>query len=75
MLPCVGCVDVLESKPSSAGVHISMAELTSLVVQPFHLLSILINPNLVLAWLNFGVSLAMCDPAIVPLFLVGIIPS
>ena len=52
-----------------------MVELTSLAIQPFHLLSSLINPNVVLAWLNFDVSLAMCEPVVVPLFLMGIMPS
>ena len=52
-----------------------MVELTSLVFQPFELLSILINPNVVLAWLNFDMSLAMCEPIVVPLFIVGIMPK
>ena len=52
-----------------------MVELTTLVVQPFHLLSKLINPNLVLAWLNFVTSLDMCEPVVVPLFIVGIMPG
>ena len=52
-----------------------MVELTSLEVQASHLLGILINPNVVLAWLKFDMSLAMCEPVIVPLFLVGIMPS
>ena len=76
MLPCVGCVDVLESQSKSgAGVHISMVELTSLVVQAFPLFGSLINPNVVLAWMNFDIPLAMCEPTSVPLFLVGIIPN
>ena len=60
---------------SSAGVCSSTVELTGLAIQPLHLLSSLINPNVVLSWLNFDVPLAMCEPIVVPLFLVGIIPS
>ena len=60
---------------SCVGVHSSVVELTSLAIQPFHLLSNLINPNVVLDWLNFDVSLAMCEPTVVPLLLVGIMPS
>ena len=52
-----------------------MVELTSLVVQDLHLLSSLINPNVVLAWLNFDISLAMSEPTSVTLFLVGIMPN
>ena len=59
---------------SCVGVHGSVVELTSLASQPFHLLSSLINPNVVLDWMNFDISLDMCDPASVPLFLVGIMP-
>ena len=46
-----------------------MVVITSLVVEPFQLLSSLINPNLVLAWMNFVMSLAMCEPDVIPLFL------
>ena len=60
---------------SCAGVHSSMFELTSLAIQPFHLLSSLINPNVFFAWLNFDMSLAMCEPIVVPLFLMGIMPN
>ena len=57
------------------GVHSSVIELvTILAIQPFHLLGSLINPNIVLALLDFDMSLAMCDISIVPLFLVGIMP-
>ena len=56
------------------GVHNSIKELTSLAVQPIHLICSLINPT-VLAWLNFVVSLAMCEPASVPLFPMGIMLS
>ena len=52
-----------------------MVELTSLAIQPFRLLSSLINPNVVLAWLNFDVSLAMCEPVVVLVFFVGIMTS
>ena len=52
-----------------------MVDLTSLAIQPFHLFSILINPNVVLSWLDFDMYLAMCEPPSVPLFLVGIIPN
>ena len=57
------------------GAHSSLEELTSLAVQAFHLLCSLINSYAILAWLNFVMSLAMCEPASVPLFLVGIMPS
>ena len=60
---------------SCVGVHSSVVELTSLAIQPFHLLSNLIKPNVSLAWMNFDMSWAMCEPAIVPLFLEGIMPS
>ena len=60
---------------SGASVHSSVVEITSLTIQSFHLLSNLINPNVVLAWLNFDVSLAMCELVVVPLLLVGIMPS
>ena len=56
-------------------VHSSVVELTSLAIQPFHLLSSLINPNVVLAWLDFDMSLVMREPVVVPLFLVEIMPS
>ena len=59
---------------SGVGVHSSVVELTSSAIQPFHLLGSLINPNVVLAWLDFDIPLAMYEPASVPLFLVGIIP-
>ena len=49
-----------------------MVELTSLAIQHFHLLGSLINPKVVLAWLNFDMYLAVCERAFVPLFLVGI---
>ena len=52
-----------------------MVELTCLEVQYSHLLGSLINPNVVLAWLNFDMSLAMCELDLVPLFLVGIMPN
>ena len=45
-----------------------MVELTSLEILPFHILNILINPNVVLAWLNFDLSLAMCEPVVVVVF-------
>ena len=60
---------------SCAGVHSSVVELTSLSIKPFHLLSSLINPNVVLAWLDFDMFLAMCEPVVVPLFLMGIMHS
>ena len=50
-----------------------MVEITILAIQPFHPLGILINPKVVLAWLNFDMYLAVCEPAFVPLFLVGIL--
>ena len=59
---------------SCVGVHSYVVELTSLAIQLFQLLSILIKPNVVLAWLDFNMYLAMCEPAVVPLFLVGIMP-
>ena len=71
MLPCVRCVDDLETKPDLMQVSIALW-LSSLA---FHLLSSMINPNVVLGWLNFGIYLAMCEPTSVPLFLVGIMPS
>ena len=52
-----------------------MVDLTGLEIQPVHLLGSLINPNVVLARLNFDMSLTVCESAIVPLFLVGIMPS
>ena len=59
---------------SGAGVHSFVVELIGLTIQPFHLLSIPINPNVVLAWMDLDTSLAMCESASVPLFLVGIMP-
>ena len=59
---------------SFVGVHSYVVELTSLAIQLFQLLSILIKPNVVLAWLDFNMYLAMGEPAVVPLFLVGIMP-
>ena len=56
---------------SGASVYSSVVELISLAVQAFHLLSSLINPNVVLVWLDFDMSLAMCEFVSVPLFLVG----
>ena len=52
-----------------------MVELNSLAIQPFHLFSSLINPNVVLVWLDFDTSLDMCELASVPLILVGVMPS
>ena len=52
-----------------------MVELTSLAVQASHLLGSLINPNQGFPWLNFDISLAMCESASVPLFLMGIMLS
>ena len=57
-----------------AGVHNSIEELTSLANQPIHLFCSLINPT-VLAWLNFVVSLAMCELANVPYSLWESCPS
>ena len=58
---------------SSAGVHSSLVELTSLAVS---LSSSLIadKPNYA-GLAEFCVSLAMCESSIVPLFLVGIMPN
>ena len=76
ILPCVGwCRNCGGKAVSGVGVHSFVVELTSLVVQASHLLSIPINPIVVLSWLNFDISLAVCEPASVPLFLVGIMPS
>ena len=45
ILPCVGCVGIVDIKLdiSGASVHSSVVELTSLAIQPFHLPSSLIN--------------------------------
>ena len=75
MLPFVVCRFWEIQARYCVGVHISMVELTSLVIQPFQLVSILINPNVVLAWVDFDMYLAMCEPPSVPLLLVGIIPN
>ena len=47
ILPCVGCVGIVDAKldRSGAGVHSSMVELTSLEILPFHCLRSLINPT------------------------------
>ena len=47
ILPCVGCVGIVDAKldRSSAGVHSSVVELTSLEILPFHYLSSLTNPT------------------------------
>ena len=52
ILPCVGYVGIVDSKldRSSAGVHSSMVELTSLAIHPFHCLSSLTNP--IVDWLG-----------------------
>ena len=52
ILPCVGCVGIVESKLDSsfAGVHIFVVELTSLAILPVHYLSNLINP--IVDWLG-----------------------
>ena len=34
-----------------------------------------LNENVFLAWLDFDMSLVMCEPIVVPLFLVGIMCS
>ena len=66
MLPCVGCVGIVDSRPdrSCGGVPRSVNDLTSLAILSFHCLSILINPNVdwlgwkpdkpngILAWLD-----------------------
>ena len=76
ILHCVGwCSYCGDQDRYCAGVHSSMVELTSLEIPPFHLFSILINPNVVLAWLDFDMSLDMCELASVSLFLMGMIPS
>ena len=48
IVPCVGCVGIVEAKldRSCAGVHSSLVELTSLAIHPFHYLSIVINPTI-----------------------------
>ena len=47
ILPCVGCVGIVEANLgiSCRGVHISVVELTSLAIIPFHCLRSLINPT------------------------------
>ena len=53
ILPCVGCVGIVESKldRSCIGVHSSVVELTSLAILPFHCLGSLINPTVAcLGW-------------------------
>ena len=47
ILPCVGYVGIVDAKLdiSSAGVHSSVVELTSLAILPPHRLSSLINPT------------------------------
>ena len=57
------------------GVHSFVVDLKSLAIQPFHLLRSLINPNVVLDWLDFDMSLATCEPVVVPLLFVGIMPN
>ena len=68
-----GCLE--KQARSYVGVHSFVVELTSLEIQPFHLLSILINPNVDLDWMNFDVYLDMCEPGVFPLLLVEIMPS
>ena len=52
ILPCVGCVGIVEAKldRSCASVHSSVVELTSLAILPFHCLSGMINP--IVDWLG-----------------------
>ena len=47
ILPCVGCVGIVEAKldRSCAGFHSSVVDLTSLTILPFHYLRNLINPT------------------------------
>ena len=47
ILPCVGCVGIMEATLDRyfVGVHSSVVELTSLAILPFHYLSSLINPT------------------------------
>ena len=47
ILPCAGCVGIVEAKLDRycAGFHSSVVELTSLAIIPFHFLSSLINPT------------------------------
>ena len=63
ILPCVGCVGIVEAKlyRYCRGVHSSLVEHTNLAILHFYFLSNLIKPNYILAWLNLGVFLAMCD--------------
>ena len=48
ILPCVGCVGIVDAKLDryGASVHIFVVELTIFVILPFHCLSSLINPYL-----------------------------
>ena len=48
IIPCVGCVGIVEAKIDkySRGFHSYMVELISLAILPFHCLSILINPSI-----------------------------
>ena len=47
ILPCIGCVGIMDAKldRSCASVHSFVVELTSLEILPFHCLSSLINPT------------------------------
>ena len=47
ILPCVQFVGIVDEKLDRfcAGVHSSVFELTSLIILPFHFLTILINPT------------------------------
>ena len=59
ILPCVGCVGIVDAKldRSSAGVHSSVVELTILAILPFHCLNSVINPTvfgLAEFWYVFG---------------------
>ena len=75
ILPCVGCVSIVEEKLDiyCGGIHSSVVELTILAILPLHCLSYL-KPNCGLDWLNLGLYLAMCEP-VVPFFLVEIMPN
>ena len=76
ILPCVGCVGIVEAKldRSCAGIHSSVVELASLTSFPFHCLNSMINPTVDWLGLNLGEYLAMCE-LVVPFFLVEIMPN
>ena len=46
ILPCVGCVSIVEEKLDiyCGGIHSSVVELTILAILPFYFLTSLINP-------------------------------